>query len=170
MLFNLTRKICPLMTLAIATIGCGKKITQADARPGNSTDYQETSSTFIIGLDGSKETMKEVRLPESAQFFFPDRLQVLSGDTNGKLVEIAYDVDEFDNDYFRYKCAYVPSINPYEMTLDKCVNDDEYDIGDVSNYEFPFRRNAIIQMRFSGAPAQDLNVEAIYSMDWIAPN
>jgi hypothetical protein len=170
MLITLTRKICPLMTLAIATIGCGKKITQADARPGNSTENQEIPSTFVIGLDGSSQSRKEVRLPESARFYIPDRLQVLSGNTNGKFVEIAYDVDEDDDDFYRFKCAYVSSINPYEMTLDKCVNDDEIDYGDVSNYEFPLKRNAIIQMRFTGAPAQDLNVEAIYSMKWIAPN
>jgi hypothetical protein len=170
MLFTLTRKICPLMTLVFATIGCGKKITQADARPGNSTENQEIPSTFVIGLDGSRETFKEVRLPEAARFYIPDRLQVISGNTNGKVVEIAYDVDEDDDEFYRFKCAYVASINPYEMNLDKCVNDDENDLGDVSNYEFPIKKNAIIQMRFSGAPASNLNVEAIYSMRWVAPN
>lgn len=170
MLFKMTRKICPLMSLAIATIGCGKKITEADSRPGSSVENQEIPSTFVIGLDGARSSRKIVRLPEAARFYIPDRLQVIYGDTNGKVVEIAYDVDEDDDDIYRFKCAYVSSINPYEMTLDKCVNDDEVDYGDISNYEFPLKKNSIIQMRFTGAPARGLSVEAIYSMRWVAPN
>lgn len=167
MLTTLTRKLCPLMSLAIATIGCGKKVTDAETQAARNTENQELPSAYVIRLDGSQASRKNYKMIDDAQFKIPDRLVVRSGSTAGKTVEVAYDVNEFDSDDFQFKCMYVPSSNPSQMTLSKCVDYDNDDFGDVSEQTFTLRHNDIIQMRFTGAPASDLVVEAIYTMKWI---
>lgn len=169
MLIMLTRKLCPLLSLAIATIGCGKKIADAETKPGRTTENQELPSAYIIKLDGSQASRKNYFLTEDAQFKIPDRLLVRAGSTAGKIVEIAHDVNEYDSEDYFYKCSYKASPNPNEMILDKCVDYDGDDFGDVSNHVFTLYKNEVLQMRFAGAPSADLIVEAIYSMNWIYP-
>ena len=169
MLHMLTRKLCPLLSLAIASIGCGKKIAETKTQPGLITENQELPSAYVIRLDGSQSSRKNYFLTEDAQFKIPDRLLVRQGSTAGKVVEIAHDVNEYDsNDYF-YKCSYKASANPNEMILYKCVDYDGDNFGDVSSHIFTQYKNEIIQMRFSGAQASDLIVEAVYSMNWVYP-
>lgn len=169
MLTTLTRKLCPLLSLAIITIGCGKKITQDQSLPIRSRENQEIPSAYLIEIDGSQTSRKNYFLSYNAQFRIPDRLLVKQGNTNGKVVEIAYDVNQFDNDDYFFKCIYVASPNPAEMNLNKCVDYDDDDFGDVSNNTFTLYKNDIIQMRFTGAPSSDLVIEAIYSMTWMYP-
>lgn len=167
MLATVTRKLCPLMTLAIATIGCGKKINDADAQPARQTENAEIPSAYVIRLDGSNTSRTYERIPQNAQFKIPERLNVQAGDTANKIVEIAYEVNEYDPDDYLYKCSYKSSSVPHEMVLDKCVDYDDHDFGDVSEQTFTLYRNDIIQMRFTGASASDVVVEAIYSMKWL---
>lgn len=170
MLTTLTRKLCPLLSLAMATIGCGKKLEDAETKSRRSTENQELPSTYVIQLDGGQVYHKNYFLTESAQFKIPDRIRVRQGSTSGKVVEIAHDVNEYDGEDFFYKCSYKASANPNEMILDKCVDYDGDDFGDVSNHIFTLYKNEVVQMRFAGAPSADLIVEAIYSMNWIYPN
>lgn len=167
MLTTLTRKLCPLMSLAIATIGCGKKVTDPEAQPARNTENQELPSAYVIKLDGSQSSRKDVKMAGDAQFKIPDRIVVRSGSTAGKIVEIAYDVNEYDSDDYQFKCTYVPSSSPSQMNLSSCVDYDNDDFGDVSEHTFTLHKNDLIQMRFTGAPASDLVVEAIYTMKWI---
>ncbi len=169
MLTMLTRKLCPLLSLAIATIGCGKKITDAETKPGRTSENQELPSAYVIKLDGSQASRKNYYLTEDAQFKVPDRLLVRAGNTAGKIVEIAHDVNEYDSEDYFYKCSYKAAPNPNEMILDKCVDYDGDDFGDVSNHVFTLYKNRVLQMRFAGAPSADLIVEAIYSMNWVYP-
>lgn len=167
MLTILTRKLCPLMSLAIATIGCGKKITEEKSKPQNDTFGQTIPATYVIQLDGSQSSRKNYTLPADTQFEVPDRIKVRKGSTAGKTVEVAHNVSIYDNDDYDFKCTYKPSGNPLEMVLDKCVDYYNRDFGDVSGQPFTLRKDQIIQMRFAGASAVDVIVEAIYSMDWV---
>lgn len=167
MLLTLTRKLCPLMSLAIATIGCGKKIAEQKTTTARLTENQELPSAYVIRLDGTEGSRKNYTIPRPTQFEIPERLKVRQGNTTNKIVEIAYDVNQFDSEDFQFKCMYVPSPNPSEMTLSKCVDYDGDDFGNVSGHKFALRFKDIVQMRFTGAPASDLVVEAIYSMNWI---
>ncbi len=169
MLNLMTRKLCPLLSLAIATIGCGKKISDAETQPGRTTENQELPSAYVIKLDGSQTSRKNYFLTEDAQFRIPDRLLVRDGSTAGKVVEIAHDVNQYDSEDYFYKCSYKASPNPNEMILDKCVDYDGDDFGDVSSHVFTLYKNEVVQMRFAGAAASGLVVEAIYSMTWIYP-
>lgn len=167
MLTTLTRKLCPLMSLAIATIGCGKKVNDADTQSARNTENQELPSAYVIRLDGSQASRKNFKMIEDAQFKVPDSIVVRAGSASGKSVEVAYNVNEFDSDDYDFKCMYVPSATPSRLSLTKCVDYDGEDLGDVSNETFRLYKNDLIQMRFTGAPASDLVVEAIYSMRWI---
>jgi hypothetical protein len=167
MLNTFSRKLCPLMSLAIAAIGCGKKISESKTTSSKQTESQEVSSVYVIKLDGSGSSLKNFFLPRPAQFEIPDKLKVRKGSTVNRVVEIAYEVNEYDSEDIQFKCSYVASPNPSEMILSKCVDYDGDEFGDISGHKFSLRLNDIIQMRFTGAQAPDLIVEAIYSMKWI---
>jgi hypothetical protein len=166
MLLSLTRKLCPLITLAIATMGCGKKIVEADTKGARITEGQERPSLYILELDGSKESSRLFKVPQNAQFQIPDRLIVKQGTTTGKSVDMLYNVYEEDTDIYDFRCIYKESPNPVELLIDKCVNEYNQDIGYTPSIIFTIERDQLIQMRFSGAPAPDLFVEAIFGMDW----
>lgn len=165
MLNTLTRKLCPLMTLAIATIGCGKKISDTDTQPSRQTQNQDQSSIYIVQLDGSLASKKLYQLPQNGQFEVPDRIKVRKGSTTGKSVEISFDANPYDTADFQFKCIYTP-LSSSEMILDRCVDYDEDDFGDVSGHLFSLYKDDFIQIRFAGAPSQDLLVEAVFSMNW----
>lgn len=165
MLLTLTRKICPLLSLAIATVGCGKKISEPKALPASSTENQELPSTYIIQLDGSEASSKTYTLPRNTLFQIPERLKVRAGATLNKVVDIIYDVDPYDSDVYDFKCSYVTSSNPAEMKLTYCQNDNGNDFYDITTF-FPLKEGQSIVMKFTGASSPDLIVEAIYSMKW----
>ena len=168
MLTMLTRKLCPLMSLAIATIGCGKKISESDAAPARQTENQEMPSAYVIRLDGSDSSKKQYLMPLNTQFEVPDVIRVRSGSAINKVVEIAYDVNPYDSEDFQFKCVYKPAANPTsEMVREKCVNYDGDDFGNINGYRFTLYRNDIVEIKFAGAQAKDLSVEAIYSMRWL---
>lgn len=165
MLNTLTRKLCPLMTLAIATIGCGKKISEADTQPSRQTQNQDLPSTYIVQLDGSVSSKKLYQLPQNGQFEIPDRIKVRKGSTAGKAVDLSFDANPYDTEDYQFKCTYTPLSNS-EMILDRCVDYDGDDFGDVSGQLFTLYKDDFIQIRFAGAAANDLLVEAIFSMKW----
>lgn len=169
MLISLTRKLCPLMSMAIATIGCGKKISDPKSQPANNTENSEVLSAYTLKLDGAQGYRKQYQVHRNAHMILPMNLKVRAGSTTGKAVEITYDVNEYDSDDYDFKCIYLPSANPDEMSLQKChdyYGEDE-DYGDVSEREFPIAKNQIIQLKFTGVPANGLVVEAIYKVKWI---
>jgi hypothetical protein len=165
MLATLTRKLCPILSLTIITIGCGKKIGQEETT-GQITPHQDISSAFVMRLDSKQSNIKNYSLIADAQFIVPDRLIVRSGSATGKIIEIAHDVNEFDNSDFYFKCVYIPAPNPSEMMLKKCVNYNDDDFGDVSNNTFTLYKNNVLQIKLSGASGE-LTVDAIYSMGWL---
>ena len=167
MLNTLTRKLCPLMSLAIATIGCGKKITEPTSTPVRQTENQELPSAYVLTINGLENSRKNYWLPQPAQFEVPKRLRVNQGSTLQKAVEIAFDVNEFDSDDYQFKCSYIPSTETTEMRLNNCVDYDGNDFGDITGHQFSLRTNDIIQIRFTGARADDLEVDAVFSMKWI---
>ena len=86
MLNNLTCKLLPLMYLALATTGCGKKIAESSNQLFFQIENQELPSTYIVRIDGSIESRKNYLMPLPAQFEIPDRLRVKSGSTLNKVV------------------------------------------------------------------------------------
>lgn len=167
MLTALTRKLCPFVSLAIATVGCGKKITDPESQGARQTENQELPSAYVLRLDGSETSRKNFPMVRSANFRIPDKLKVREGNTSGRIVEIAYDVNPYDSEDYEFKCSYIASANPSEMVLTSCVNYDNDDYGDVSNEEFRLYKDDLMQMRFAdSAPRNGFIVEAVFSMKW----
>ena len=167
MLNTLTQKLSPLMSLIFITAGCGKNFIDSNAKEAELIQNQELPSMYVLLLDGSVSSRKNYPMPMSAQFEIPRQLKVKKGTTQGKVVEVVFDVNEFDSDDYQFKCSYVASFNSGELVLNKCVDFYGYDFGDVSQHKFTLHFKDIIQIKFTGASAQDLAVDAIFSMNWI---
>lgn len=167
MLNILTRKLCPLMSLAIFTIGCGKKINEPSSSLIIQTENQELPSAYVLKLDGSLSSKENYKLPGHAQFEIPSQIKVRSGLPYKKAVDIAFQVNEFDSSDFQFKCSYLPDSSEKEMVLTGCSDYDGNDFGDVNGHLFTLHFGDIIQVRFTGASASDLVVEAVFGMNWI---
>ena len=166
MLTILTRKLCPLMSLAIASVGCGKKINEPKSELSRQTEGQKVPSAYVMRLDGSKASTSLYAIPGDATFLIPDKLIVRSGSTTSKEVEVSYNIDEFDTEIYDYKCIYIATSNPSYMKLEKCIDYNGSDFGDVSEARFSLEKHQLIQMKFTGARASDLVVESIHTMNW----
>lgn len=165
MLNRLTLKLCPLLTMALATVGCGKKINEPKTEPARTTENQELPSTMIFELDGTQgSSAKTYTMPQNGTFHLPEQLRV-RGNALNKSVEIIYELDPEDPDTYQFKCKYLATATT-EMRLNKCYSWYGSDLGNISDVEFGFRKGDAIQLRFTGASASDLKVEAIYSVEW----
>ena len=164
MLMFLTRKLCPLMSLALLSVACGKPITDPDTQNGNSTVEPQLPSSYVMRLDGSTNNKFRL-LPMNAKFYLPLRLIVKAGNTAGTTVTVKYDAHPEDSDDFVMKCTYTPFESYYK--LNKCVNWNDADLGDVTSEQFSVRKDEYIQMSLTGAPVNDLVIETVYDMDWI---
>ena len=167
MLNILSKKICPFVSVTFVIIGCGKKITESDTNLSRQRQEVGSLSNFVVSLDGSLSSKKIYRMPRPARFEIPTYLKVKKGSSTNKIVEIAYNVNEFDSDDIEFKCSYIKSVNDFEMKLDKCVDYDGNDFGNISGHEFILRYDDIIEIRFTGAASPDLSVEGTYEMNWI---
>lgn len=168
MLTLLTRKLCPLLSLAVVTIGCGKKINEGKGSSANqTTQNQERPSTYILRLDGRTETSKQYKTPQYVRRFqIPEELVVRSGNPQGVEVQVAYQVDEEYDDFYNYRCNYIASANPTRMVLKECVDIDDYNYGDVSNQWFSLDQDEIIQLKFVNDKSNNVVVDIIYNMEW----
>ena len=164
MLNLLTRKLCPFVSLAIATVGCGKKISESDTVPSRTTENQELPATMVIELDGAQSSSKTHSMPRNGTFELPSRLLVTGNATN-KTVEIIYDLDRYDNNYYQFKCSYV-AVAANDMRLSRCQDSYGGNFGNVAGAIFNLYKGDQIKMRFVGTQATDLKVEAAYTVDW----
>lgn len=166
MLFSVSRKFCPLLSLALLTVACGKKISEAEVKAQELLNPETRPSTYVLSLDGSVESSHMYKVPQNAQFGVPDKLNVVRGSTNNKVVEIYYEVSDFDVNDFQYRCIYKPSLNPTEMYLEKCVDFADRDLGDIRGPYNVISRDQYIRLKFTGASSTGVAVQASYYMIW----
>jgi hypothetical protein len=166
MLTALTKKLCPFISLAIATIGCGKKTIEKETLPETQTQNQQKPSAYLIQLDANQSSRMQYKLDGAANFEIPNYIFVRAGDSAGKKVEIAFGVNQYNSTDYEFKCFYSTSSNPGLMVLTSCVDYYNEDYGNTTGQRFRLYTNDIIQIRFVGAPAQGLFVEIIFNMEW----
>lgn len=161
MLTTLVKKLCPLLSLAALTVGCGKKIEDSSSTPIRNIENQVPSSLLILRLQGSHYTYPADRF---GSFKIPSELKVNSGNTAGKLVSIIYDLDA--NGAYQMKCTYKGNTSGDRILLTKCVDDLNQDYGPVDRLldaTFYVHPNHYIRLQNQ---TNDLDVEAIYQMTW----
>lgn len=164
MLQTFTRKLCPFVTLAIATVGCGKKFGESKSSPAHTTERQEPAHSMVLELDGRKQTSKIYYMPQAGYFELPEKLKV-TGNALGKGLDITYNLDPYDRETYQFKCEYAPT-SESEMVLTKCYDDQNRVFGNVTGVEFALKEENIIELRFTGASPTDLKVDAYYNVTW----
>lgn len=165
MLSLLTRKLCPIMTLAIATVGCGKKIGESDSSPASSTQNQERPSAYVLQIDSSVESKKTYQLPQNAQFHIPTELKVREGASSTTTVEIRYQSNPYDSYDYQFKCSYTGTAAT-DLKLTSCVDYDDDNLGNISNHLFALYKNDHIELKFVGTRSEKTVVDVIHSMIW----
>ncbi len=173
-MLNMTRKLCPLMTLALA-FGCGKKIGDAKTTAaGTSHQGQESSSLVTIQIDSATSKRTVYPITRSGDFKgLPSKLLVRQGNATGAIVKIYYNVedplvDEYSENY-AFVCTYKSTDNYSELPLQKCVNWNGADYGDVTNPDDTnfMLQGKYIQMELKTNHSENLIIQAKYNVEWI---
>lgn len=155
----LSKKLCPLFSF-FCLMACGKKITEPQETVKPLVQHQVPSPTLIIAI----EERQKIFEPENiGGLKLPDQLRVRSGNALGKMVVISYNVLPEDYDYFEFKCTYT-GVSNTSMPLQKCVDMEGNDLGNVTNIEFPIDSDKLI--RFD-SDSDDLKADAIYEVRWL---
>lgn len=163
MLSQLTRKICPFVSLAIATIGCGKKIAEPATEGGSINQNQELPSALVLQLDSTRTTYDIAR---NGVIMIPDRLFVRQGSGSGKRVQITYNLEEDDwEGDLTFKCTYFTNTQTETIPLEDCSS-DRGSFGDVSDQKFSIYYGHQIKMEFTSGDPTGTIIDATYSVDW----
>lgn len=177
MLNHITRKLCPLMTLALA-FGCGKKIGEPQtSTDGRSNQPQEESSSLTLQIDTSVSKRTVYPITRNADFRgLPSKLVVRQGNATGALVKVYYNVDDELADEnienYAFVCTYKSTNTASEIPLQKCTSLTGGDYGDVTNPDYPnfMDRGKYIQMELKSTHSDNLIIQARYTVDWIQRN
>jgi len=163
MLSKLTRKLCPFISLAIASLGCGKQISEGNSNVIKSQQNQSLPSTYNLELAGSVSTHS---IPENGVFSIPSKLIVVEGNGISKKVVITYNMDPTDAQEFEFKCSYQNSTVANEIPLNFCYDNFGANLGDISRHSFMLDYGKIIKMNLTSGDPTNLKVEASLKVDW----
>jgi len=162
MLKTFRRKICPLMSLAMF-FGCGKKISEASSGLNSSVQPQNLPSVLVLQL---KDSFKmSYKLTKGGWFDLPEKLFARTGNALGKSVSLKYNYKE-DEDSYEFKCVYKSTVNPAELPIQQCYDEDNNELGDMSLGTSILDPNSEIQMELIGSNGQGLTIEANHSVTW----
>ncbi len=164
MLKMLTKKICPLLTLAMATMGCGKQITEESPAADRIVQNQELPSALVINLNSNNGPETLYLIPENANILMPESLRVSGDDLLNKTVVIYYNFDSSTAE-FDYQCTYKSTVTGNTLNLFKCFNDLGEELTMATEYEFPIYYSKKIKMELKDF-ASNISIDAIYTVDW----
>lgn len=170
MLFGLTKKLCPLMSLAALALGCGKKINDPETTSGDGTRYEEQrpSSVLVLEIKTNESSKLSYTVPFNGYFFFPSKLTMKAGSGLGKTVRFIYDIDK--NGEYDYLCYYKSTVEPTELRFDKCLNADGADLevnpDDFDSLPWLQRKGNRVEMELVSGFATNLRINAVFSVDW----
>ncbi|HXH73794.1 MAG TPA: hypothetical protein VNJ08_02445 [Bacteriovoracaceae bacterium] len=165
MLWTFSRKLCPLLSLAIATVGCGKKISEGKTESSQSVEGQELPAVLVLKLNTTENNIKSYSVPKNANIKLPETLWVRSGNPAGKVVTITYNLETLTSEDFGYECSYKAAGSLTEMPLDYCINGYGEIFSNATDFEFPIFYGKFIKMEMKNA-VPGLILDANYSVDW----
>ena len=168
MLSNLTKRLCPLMTLAIA-FGCGKKINEPSTTEiSRATQTQELPLVLTLQVNEAVSTLKTYVLPQNAWFKLPTKLKAKDASAVGKKVKIYYNVLE-DGEY-EFHCYYKSITQTSELSFEKCQSSEDVTIisssDDLEKMEFPMDKGSSIKIEITTPSSTGIKIDSIYSVDW----
>jgi hypothetical protein len=173
MILKLTRKICPLMSLALM-FSCGKKINEAGAtNDGLLIDNHAPSNVLTLQVKEEVTLSAEFKLPRNAWFFLPEKLLVLQGSAIGKRVQIRYNVQ--DDGRYEFHCTYSSASVATEMILENChqSTDDHGNAAvwvsgpeELKDRDFKMDSKTTIRMDLQNPNPSNLIINAVYQVEW----
>lgn len=171
MLSLLTKRLCPLMSLAIA-FGCGKKINDPKTTPdtANCSTCQTTElpATLTLQINEAVSAIKSYDLTKNAWFNLPAKLQAVEGSAVGKRVKIYYNL--LSSGDYEFHCFYKSKTAPKVLDFEKCESKQGTEIisnvTDLVNADFPMDKNTSIKMQLLNGTQTGLVIESTYMVDW----
>lgn len=169
MLSILTKRLCPLMSLALA-FGCGKKINDPKTSSGNSDDgtAQELPANFSLQINEAVSPVRTYKLEENAWFLLPAKLYAQNANAMGKQVKIYYNLK--DSGSYEFSCDYKSLTSATELDFEKCTTsygkDFVFNVTDLQAFDYPMDANAHIRMELINPSSTGIKIEAIYEVDW----
>jgi hypothetical protein len=168
MLTNLKKRLCPLMTLAIA-FGCGKKINDPKTTEiTRSSQNQELPSTLILQLDESVSSTTTYKMPKNAWFKLPSKIRAKQASAAGKSVKVFYNYTS--ENHYEFHCYYNSAVLATELTFEKCQASDDVTIisnsDDLEKMDFPIDKDTFLKMELTNPSDSGIKIEAAYLVDW----
>jgi hypothetical protein len=168
MLTNLSKRLCPFMTLAIA-FGCGKKINDPKITElSRQNQNQELPSTLIIQLDESESAMTTYKMPRNAWFKLPTKIRAKQASAAGKSVKVFYNYTS--EGHYEFHCYYNSAVLATELTFEKCQASDDVTIisnpDDLEKMDFPIDKDTSVKMELTNPSGSGIKLEAAYLVDW----
>jgi len=164
MLKVLNKKICPILTIALATLGCGKQITEDSPEEINVVENQELPAALVINLNSNDNQSTLYEIPQNANIVMPDYLKISGPDSKTKTVVISYNYD-VESQLFDYQCVYKSIPNQVDLFLYNCNDNYGSTLSEVTNFEFPIYYAKFIKVELI-EKTQDISVSAIFNVDW----
>ena len=171
MLSIFTKRLCPLMSLAIA-FGCGKKIndpkTTADNANCATCQTAELPSNITLQIDEAASASKSYLFPKLAYLKLPLALSVVQGSAIGKRVKIYYNV--YKTGEYEFHCNYKSTTDATKLAWEKC--EDSYgrdyitNAADLQVGNIPLDKDNSIKMQLTNSTGAGLKIEAKYQVDW----
>ncbi len=170
MLTFLTKRLCPLMSLALA-LGCGKKINDPTTSDVNRTDQTQTTelpAVLTIQLQEAVSSVKTYQLSRNAWFNLPDKLIVRAGNAVGNRVTIYYNL--FTNGDYEFLCRYKSVNSATQLNFENCESSDQVQIisnaADLEKMDFPMDKDSSVKVQLSNPKGSGLVIDSTYFVDW----
>jgi hypothetical protein len=163
----MTLKLCPLLSLLLTVVSCGKKATSSGTDEENPRiDNQVPASNLILEFDTSKGKTLNYKVPKNGTFALPDMLKIKNGSLPGRKISITYDINPTNPADFAIQCDYVTSsVEPDLMDVETCYDVDGNDIGNYTSEPLPMHANYLVKMELQGANSL-ARIFAYFTVEW----
>lgn len=169
MLSILTKRLCPLMSLAIV-FGCGKKINDPETTSARNNQGQTTElpATFSLTINEAASPITTYQLQKNGWFQLPAKLFARESSAIGKQVRIYYNL--MTNGDYEFRCNYKSLTSSTELAFVNCENQDNREIirntVDLESMDFPMDKGSAIKMQLTNPTSSNIKIEAIFQVDW----
>lgn len=168
MLSILKKRLCPLMSLALA-FSCGKKINDPETIGGSTQGQeQELPSALTLQINEALSPIKTYELQESAWFKLPSKLVAQEGNATGKKVKIYYNL--FTNGDYEFSCSYRSSTSVKDLAFEKCESSSGLVIisntRDLESMVFPMDKGSSVKAQLTNPTGTGMKIDSAYIVDW----
>ena len=170
MLSILTKRLCPLMSLALA-FGCGKKINDPKTTSGDNqtqSQVQELPAILTLQVNEATSPIKLYELPKNAWFKLPTKLLAVEGSARSKKVKIYYNL--LKSGEYEFNCSYLSTTSTTELAFEKCESSSGLEIisnpKDLEGMVFPMDKGSSVKLQLTNPTGSGMKINSAYIVDW----